>query len=507
MKLIERLGHPGPEAHNRLTGAMAQGLRHAVVGIGFGNVVDGLRVNMQATRVAGWTPGQLSVIVDASSTSASRQPRYGEVPKFGVDGKQLFAWRRRSAFLRWYGRANQGLLGASNENGSGHDGISLLDATDGSPYIPAAFPVSGYAGTDGINFDVPAPSGLTGFKRDYYAEAGAYPSLFMMSDVDPDDLIIGDWGAEFRDGFSFQTISGAWVDGWSVSPLNPGGVLWNAVHHEDGFLFENYPFTLPSPTMTGPSVVAATGKAFASINATVQVLNLFDPDNGGNFFGMIPDGAIIHSARAEIRLDSLTGERAEFRWQCVDGTVSPESGFPVEESVPPAIRFALIGGRRQGTGISAGTRWEPLAVSVDNATFTTDKFQVLDIAPIVRAWLTEIRRSKYHVLGLMPIVGTEPVGFDSSPQQLLRAMFQQHEYGIYSAASRTTAGARGGAAYYSASGNGAGNVDKVFESVRKQAAISWGGLQGGLCHVEWSMPEDWAGRDVLRENWPPLVSI
>ena len=503
MRLIERLGHPGGEAHNRLIAAARDGLRHAVVGIGFGPTLDSLRVNMTAQRVPAFTPAQMSVIVDQSSTVAFRRPAFGEVPKFGVDGKQMFAWRRRSAFLRWLGRADQGVQGANNLNGFGHDGINLELATDGPPFIPAPFPLEAYAAVDGINFDVPLPANTTGLTQDYYGFNG-YPDLIFASEVLQEDLISGDWGVEFRDGFSFQTQSGAWVDGWSFDPTNPGGLLWNLVHHVDGFVWENYPFTKASPAMGGANTVSAAGKAYAEINAAVQTFDLFNPDNGSNFLGMIPDNAVIHSARAEIRLTSLTGETADFRYRCVAGVVEEEPGFPIIESVPAQIRFALLGGKRVGSGVRAGTRWEPLAVSVENMVFTSDLFQVVDITPIIQVWVNTFRSSKYHVIGLMPIVGSEPVGFDSSPQQLMRSLFQRHEYAVYAAPSRTTAGARGGSAYYPDPATG--NVDKVFESRQEQASISWTGLQGGLCHIEWSMPEDWAGRDVPHSNWPPFVA-
>jgi hypothetical protein len=328
------------------------------------------------------------------------------------------------------------------------------------------------------------------------------------TDFVPADYFEGDWGAEFASTLDFQTINGADVYAWSFGPGNPAGLEWNLIQ-VPGYQFETYPFTRASPPMTIPeNYVVANGKLVATIGAAIQPITLYDPDTDNCFFGHVGDGAIIESAQAEIQIDGLTGSFESERFECIDGVVSPLDGYPVVESFPPAIRFVLLGGIRIGTGVRAGTQWFPLAASgADTGVlFESGKKRVIDFTAIAQAWHENIRKSRYHVFGLMPIIGTEPAGTFDDPVAVLKSLLLPHEFSVYESPARTTAGARGGSAYYPDPPTG--NVDKVFTSRKDQASVTWTGLSGGKVNIVWKMPADWAqGVDAVHANWPPLTAL
>jgi hypothetical protein len=125
---------------------------------------------------------------------------------------------------------------------------------------------------------------------------------------------------------------------------------------------------------------------------------------------------------------------------------------------------------------------------------------VVDITGIAQAWHSEIRKSKYHVIGLIPAVGSLATATpDSNPADVLASLALPDEYAIYTSPSRTTVNARGGAAYYPGTG---GNVDKVYQSKIYSEGLNWGTLSGGNVHIEWVPGDSWKGLDAPFFNWP-----
>jgi hypothetical protein len=366
-----------------------------------------------------------------------------------------------------------------------------------SPWVPGAFPIAAWTAENVIG---PGPAGTTGITEDPY-KGKAYPA----TNVDTDFThIIGNWGPWFRDALSFQTIDGTWVDpGWANSAADPAGINWNSVL-SPGKLFESFPFTNASPSMSGDNGIAVIGRRSVVLSAGVQPMEIYQPTISGIpgcFFGHVPDDARIIRARMELTISNLSGSSLKLEFQANGtGGIENKPGFPQEETTVPPVRLLLMGGQRYGEGDSAGTRWFPLGVSLVPVNMVSDRQAVVDITGIAQAWHSEIRKSKYHVIGLVPAVGSlETEVPDSNPADVLSSLALPDEYSIYTSPARTTTGARGGVAYYPGTG---GNVDKVYESKLHSNFLNWGTLSGGNVHIEWVPGDSWKGLDAPFFNWP-----